>query len=64
MAKKLKIIENLAGGIDLLTEKDSGNDVLILTGKPSVSRDYWLRMKRMCDAALIIIEGKKDKQKT
>ena len=39
--KKSQAIENSVGGFDLLTERDSGNEVLILTGKPQFSKDYW-----------------------
>ena len=33
--------KNRAGGYDLFTERDSGNGVLILTGKKSSSKEYW-----------------------
>jgi|9_EtaG_2_1085328.scaffolds.fasta_scaffold19710_5 hypothetical protein len=32
---------NSAGGIDLLTERDAGNPVLILTGNPERSLQFW-----------------------
>lgn len=52
MAKKITLVENSAGGIDLLTERDSGNEVLILTGKKSNSLDFWKRLRTMADAAI------------
>jgi|TARA_Y100000015_G_scaffold38058_1_gene40618 hypothetical protein len=32
---------NSAGGIDLLTERDAGNSILILTGNPERSLQFW-----------------------
>jgi len=63
MAKKINTVTNQAGGIDLLIERDAGNEVLILTGKPSVSRQVWEALRDVCDGALHELEGKKDKPK-
>jgi hypothetical protein len=63
MAKKINTIDNPAGGIDLLTERDAGNEVRILTGKPSASREFWEALRDCCDGALAELEGRKDKPK-
>ena len=44
MNKTVESKSNFAGGIDLLTERDTGNLVLILTGNPSRSLDFWEQM--------------------
>jgi hypothetical protein len=44
MKKQLLAEYNRAGGYDLLTERDSGNHVLILTGKHKNSLEYWERL--------------------
>lgn len=63
MTKKINTVRNQAGGVDLLIERDAGNDVLILTGKPSHSREVWEALRDTCDDALRELEGKKDKSK-
>ena len=50
--KSIQLIRNGAGGIDLLTERDAGNDVRILTGKPQYSKQFWTKLKRACTTAL------------
>ena len=55
--KKIEIVPNAVGGLDLLTERgivdgDSGNDVRILTGKKELSLDFWTRMKGQAEAAI------------
>ena len=53
MAKKTpQLIRNSAGGIDLLVERDSGNEVLIRTGKPECSKEFWEKMKDLAEVAL------------
>ena len=47
-----KAILNPAKGYDLLTERDAGNPVRILTGKPSHSRGFWMKLKELSEAAL------------
>jgi len=39
--KPVESKSNSAGGIDLLTERDAGNPVLILTGPPERSLQFW-----------------------
>ena len=56
MSKPIQCIKNEAGGIDLLTERDSGNPVRILTGKPSCSKDFWKRLQSASHQALAAIE--------
>lgn len=50
--KTIEIIKNAVGGVDLLTERDAGNTIRILTGKPSYSISFWQRLKVVCDVAL------------
>lgn len=64
MAKKINTVPNQAGGVDLLIERDAGNEVLILTGKPSASRQVWEAIRDAADGALAELEGKKDKPKS
>ena len=40
MKKHPVTIENYAGGLDLLVERDSGNEVRILTGKRENSLEF------------------------
>ena len=60
MSKKISSIENSAGGIDLLIERDAGNEVRILTGKPSVSRKVWEELMDVCRGAIHALEDKED----
>ena len=55
MAKKIELKKNPAGGIDLLTERDSGNEVLILTGSQASSMLYWQKMRELAEHAVNII---------
>jgi len=52
MSKEITIIRNAVGGIDLLTEKDAGNEVLIVTGAREHSQEFWATMARMARQAL------------
>lgn len=56
--KKIEIIENSAGGLDLLTERDSGNEVLILTGKKDRSIEFWKALKETANDAIYLLENK------
>lgn len=56
MNKELSAIKNHAGGYDLATERDRGNQVLILTGRYSNSVEYWKRMKRLAEDVLFQLE--------
>ena len=50
--KQTKAILNPAKGYDLLTERDAGNPVRILTGKPLYSVGFWIRLKELSEAVL------------
>lgn len=63
MAKKLELIENNAGGIDLLTERDAGNEVRILTGKPEKSIEFWKNLWKVSQQALAELGVDPTKQK-
>lgn len=61
MAKKHPTtIENSAGGLDLMVERDAGNEVRILTGKVQNSLKFWEELKELCEGA---IHELKDKEK-
>lgn len=55
--KQNKAINNNVGGFDLLTERDSGNRVRILTGSRKYSLEYWEELKNICDAVIDTIEA-------
>lgn len=57
LVKKVKLVPNSAGGIDLLTERDSGNEVLILTGRREYSSLFWRKLQRAAGAALRELKG-------
>lgn len=57
MKKTIELQHNAAGGIDLLVSRDAGNDVLVLTGKPTNSREFWMRLRDVCEDALDQLEG-------
>lgn len=52
MKKLIKLVKNDAGGIDLITEKDSRNEVRILTGNMVYSKNFWERMNKAVEEAL------------
>jgi hypothetical protein len=52
----IELIRNNAGGIDLITERDSGNPVRILTGSPQYSLAYWESLRDMADTAISELE--------
>lgn len=56
MAKVQLLKRNSAGGVDLLTERDAGNQVLILTGKPESSLRFWRKLQRQCQVAIDAIK--------
>jgi len=56
MSKPISLQRNGAGGVDLVTERDAGNPVLILTGKAERSWDFWDRMEEMAKKAKYEIE--------
>jgi len=45
MPKPIELINNGVGGVDLITERDAGNKIRILTGKPQFSKDFWRRIR-------------------
>lgn len=55
--KIIQLIKNSAGGIDLLTERDAGNTVRILTGKREYSIKYWKRLRDSAIRALREMES-------
>lgn len=60
LVKKVKLVPNSAGGIDLLTERDSGNEVLILTGRRECSSLFWRKLLRASAAALRELKGQSE----
>ena len=50
------LVRNNAGGMDLMVERDSGNPVLILTGKPLYSRAFWKKIGKLVENALFEME--------
>ena len=54
MAKQIELIPNGIGGIDLLTERDGGNLVRILTGNQSIA--FWKNMSKVSNEALKMLE--------
>ena len=53
MAKKQPTsIENSAGGLDLMVERDAGNEVRILTGNKTHSLKFWENLKELCEGAI------------
>jgi len=52
VSKKVVPIENHAGGIDLITERDAGNEIRILTGDPQYSLEFWENIKEHAELAV------------
>lgn len=44
--------QNHAGGYDLLTERNSGNEVRIQTGYVGSSVEYWTNLRNLCNEVL------------
>lgn len=56
--KKLDLIRNQAGGIDLMVEKDADNLIRILTGYPENSVAFFEELIVLADRALVeLAEG-------
>lgn len=55
--KKLQAIKNNAGGYDLLTERDSGNEIRILTGRYANSLSYWQRLAKLANKVVDELES-------
>lgn len=41
--------------VHLMIEKDSGNEILVLFGKPVVAIKDWERLRNLCDEAIQIL---------
>jgi hypothetical protein len=52
MKKHPQSIVNPAGGLDLMVERDAGNEVRILTGKKQNSLKFWKELKELCEGAI------------
>lgn len=50
MNKKIELIENSIGGLDLIVEKDAGNPVRILTGNQSL--EFWQALQILSEDAI------------
>ena len=50
MIKKMRTVENHVGGLDLIVERDCGNEVQILTGNRSMQ--FWKDLQRLCGDAI------------
>jgi len=48
--------QNPAGGYDLIVERDSGNPVLILTGRPQSALKFFKELKATCEDAIELME--------
>jgi len=57
MSRPIKLMRNEAGGIDLITERDAGNPIRILTGKRERSIDFWKRLREFAEEALDEMDG-------
>lgn len=55
--KKAELQFNGVGGVDLLTERDRGNEVLILTGNKKNSLPYWKKLKQLAEEAIDLMEN-------
>lgn len=54
--KTIKLINNNAGGIDLITERDAGNEIRILTGRTDMSLEFWEKLHEKCEAAIEVLQ--------
>lgn len=50
--KPLSAKINNTGGYDLITERDGGNDVQILTGNFYASHQYWVRLANLANEVI------------
>jgi len=58
MAKRITLIKNDVEGLDLITERDAGNEIRILTGNQSLQ--FWEEMKSMATLAIQQLKIKKE----
>lgn len=49
---EMKLINNQAGGIDLIIERDAGNPFQVLTGRKENSLQTWKKLRTLCDDAI------------
>ena len=53
MAKKTPYaVLNFANGYDLMVERDSGNQVRILTGREDLSKEFWEQLRDLANNVL------------
>lgn len=50
-------MSNGVGGFDLMTERDAGNEIRILTGSEKFSLKFWENLKNVAEAAIDTIES-------
>ncbi len=60
--KKIKILWNRGGGIDLEIERDADNPILILMGNPKTSMEVFKRLHSLCETAIDELEIKIDNE--
>jgi hypothetical protein len=61
MAKKTPYsVLNQANGYDLMVERDSGNEVRILTGREEYSKKFWEQLRDLANNVLEEIEYSTD----
>ncbi len=58
MAKQATTVENQDGGLDLLVEKDAGNEIRILTGDTKNSLKFWQHLSELCEGAIHELKDK------
>ncbi len=54
--KPMRLLKNRANGVDIIIERDAGNSVRILTGKPDYSIQVWKKLQQLCDDAIVDLE--------
>ena len=54
--KKILLKFGKHGGVDLLIERDSGNEILILMGRRNVALESWKRLRLLADDAIKALE--------
>lgn len=51
-------IHNFSNGYDLMVERDSGNEIRILTGKETRSREFWEDLKELATNVIEQMDNK------
>ena len=54
---KMHLVDNWAGGVDLMVERDSGNMVRVMTGKPDYSLKFWHKLSELCNQAIDALDN-------